>query len=174
MLEPCELQKVTAIIVNPELDFSGEVDGQIKHSFPDVSALLEEKPEEGAIEYVQTRTETVVSRGAGRRCTRTLYVLPYKLNNEGINDYSKLHEILCKLDCATTTHKTESFKLAVVGNMVLNYLRKCNPCSRVPVRRWKLLARKPTAELSPKQRAPKLRKSSYVPKANNMPTFSGP
>ncbi|KAK9753022.1 hypothetical protein QE152_g3733 [Popillia japonica] len=53
---------------------------EIKVGFPEVTTLMEEKLEEGKIEYVITHAETVLSSGKRGKNTRTLYMVPYKMD----------------------------------------------------------------------------------------------
>lgn len=114
-----------AIVMDPEQGFTGEMAQYIQTSFPDIRMLLDDKIEEGKIEYIKTQVKTVISRGTAGECTRILYIIPYKMNSEGINDTKKLHEILQKLEGETASLGTKEFRLAVAGDHELEYIRKC-------------------------------------------------
>ncbi|KAK9721686.1 hypothetical protein QE152_g20786 [Popillia japonica] len=110
---------------SPNITTGGQGTEEIKTSFPEVMALLEEKLEEGVIEYVKTRTETIMRRGSKGEISRMLYMLPYEIDPNGVNDFSRLHDILHKLKNMMLDHGTERVKLIALENIDKDYLRKC-------------------------------------------------
>lgn len=115
-----------AIIMNPDHSFTGEIAQYIRINFPDIQTLLNDKIEEGKIEYIKTQVKTVISGGAEEERTRILYILPYKMSSDGVNDTKKLYEVLQKLEGETAALGTAELKLAVAGNCELEYIRKCS------------------------------------------------
>ncbi|KAK9729430.1 hypothetical protein QE152_g15955 [Popillia japonica] len=108
--------------------FVGAASEDVKVGFPEVTTLMEEKLEEGKIEYVTTHTETVLSSGKRGKNTRTLYMMPYEMDQNGVNDVRKLYEIMTKLEQKMATHESEEIKLVAMGNIDIEYVRKCTEC----------------------------------------------
>ncbi|KAK9708702.1 hypothetical protein QE152_g27067 [Popillia japonica] len=61
-----------AIFARPNITTRGQEIEEIKTSFHEVMALLKEKLKEGVIEYVKTRTETIIRRGSKADLSRML------------------------------------------------------------------------------------------------------
>ncbi|KAK9759296.1 hypothetical protein QE152_g149 [Popillia japonica] len=117
----------------------------IKSSFLDVISLMGETLTEGNIEYVRTNTETISSKGTRGENSRTLYVLPLEMDPGGVTDVRKLYESLEQLNKMAggvtdvrklyesleqlnkmaETHEIGQIKVAVLGNIPNDYLRKC-------------------------------------------------
>ncbi|KAK9675312.1 hypothetical protein QE152_g40459 [Popillia japonica] len=60
-------------------------------------SLVEESLEEGTIEFVKTKTETTASKGRKQGSSRTLYMLPYSIQPEGVSGIDgdiESHEIV--------------------------------------------------------------------------------
>jgi Zinc knuckle len=114
-----------AVIMNPKTTPTGGTMEELKHSFPGISTILQEGLKEGIIEYAKTNTVTTLSRGKEEVTSRTLYILPYELNKEGVNDIQKLHEVMGKLNAEMITHGSKHTKLIAMGKLDIDYLRKC-------------------------------------------------
>lgn len=114
-----------AVIVDPDAGFTGTVADDIRLNFPDAEQLMTDHLEEGHIEFMKTNTETILSRGRKAEKSRVLYVLPYKMNNEGIHDIQKLYQVIGKLDDESTIHQTKHIKMACIGNIDSGLIRKC-------------------------------------------------
>ncbi|KAK9693590.1 hypothetical protein QE152_g34109 [Popillia japonica] len=115
-----------ALIANPNAPPVGDILEDIKQGFPEVLTLMEEKFEEGRVEYVKTSTETFLSNGKRAKDSRILYMLPYEIDQAGVNDIGKLYDILDKLKKAAVNHDVDGIKLVVMGNIDTDYLRKCS------------------------------------------------
>lgn len=57
-----------------------------------------------------------------------LYVLPYKTNADGLNDISKLYEIIEKLKNESLLHNSDQIKIAFIDNVDPIYLTKSAEC----------------------------------------------
>lgn len=114
-----------AVIINPKGTFDGELAKDIQTNFPDVVTLLEEKLEEGSIEYIQMKTQTILSSGKRGDISRTLYLLSYEMDKGGINDIGKLYEIIEKLEKRATSDGIHQMNLVPIGNINIDYLQKC-------------------------------------------------
>ncbi|KAK9695523.1 Zinc knuckle [Popillia japonica] len=114
-----------AVVVSPNSPTSGQALEQIKTNFPEALPLLEENLEEGRIEYVKTKTETILSKGSKGETSRVLYMLPYAIDPAGINDLRKLYDTIGQLKEAMAEQNTKKIKLVALGNLDSDYMRKC-------------------------------------------------
>ncbi|KAK9747267.1 hypothetical protein QE152_g5453 [Popillia japonica] len=96
-----------------------------KLGFPEIATLLEEKSEVTSIEYVRTNTETILSNGRRGKDSRTLYLIPYNMDQGGFNDICKLYETLDELAGKVVSHGIDDMQLVALGNINADYLRKC-------------------------------------------------
>lgn len=113
-----------AVIINPSTITTGAMAEDIIASYPDITRLMTEGLEEGNIEYVKTNTVRT-SKGQTEESSKMLYVLPYKLEQDGVDDICKLYELINKLENQTSIHSTNLLKLVALGNLNTDYLRKC-------------------------------------------------
>ncbi|KAK9702460.1 hypothetical protein QE152_g29949 [Popillia japonica] len=114
-----------AVVVSPNSPTSGQALEQIKTNFPEALPLLEENLEEGRIEYVKTKTETILSKGSQSKgeTSRVLYMLPYAIDPAGINDLRKLYDTIGQLKEAMAEQNTKKIKLVALGNLDSGYHR---------------------------------------------------
>ncbi|KAK9753023.1 hypothetical protein QE152_g3732 [Popillia japonica] len=50
------------------------------------------------------------------------------MDQNGVNNIRKLYEIMTKLEQKVATHESEEIKLVAMGNIDIEYVRKCTEC----------------------------------------------
>lgn len=114
-----------AIITHPEVKDREEGTEDIKESFPELVPLMKENLEEGAIEYAKTKTKIQLSKGGEVENSRILFILPYTMDLGGVNDLNVLYNMLGRLATEMAKQGADQVRLAVLGNLDTEYLRKC-------------------------------------------------
>lgn len=106
-----------AVIVNPRGKLEGQIAEDIVMRYPEILSLMEEKLEEGVIEYVKTNTQTVLSRGKTGVSSKILFVVSYEMEPEGTNDIEKLYNILADLGKEAQNQDVKQMNIISLGNI---------------------------------------------------------
>ncbi|KAK9729973.1 hypothetical protein QE152_g15642 [Popillia japonica] len=99
--------------------------GDANKQIPDMAHLISGTVKEGEIEYIKTCMETLTSKGSRSESSRILYVVPYSMKRDGVNDIPKLYESVNSLGKLVHTHGSKQIVITVLGNMEIDYLKKC-------------------------------------------------
>lgn len=121
-----ELKGNIAFIIDPALLMTANDMKKEISCFAELEPLMGEKLEEGSIEYVRTNTQTLTSKAKKEKeSSRSLYLLPYKMELDGVHDIHELYNLLEEWDKVMATHGVEEISIVALGNLDANYLRKC-------------------------------------------------
>lgn len=114
-----------AILLDPSIKSEDKTLGPITNRFPEIVGLIDEGLEEGQIEFLKNNTEVISSKGKRGEKRNTLLIIPYKMNEEGITDVRTLYDIMVKFKNEADVLASKNIKVAVLGNINLDYVRKC-------------------------------------------------
>lgn len=115
-----------ALVIDPDIDVSSKAIRKLIEKFPEIGTVLTEGITEGQTEYVEYKTGTLTSKsGRETRTEKYIYIVPYKIDENGINDIEKLHSLIVKLQHQMINKNIKVAEIAALGNLNRDYLRKC-------------------------------------------------
>ncbi|KAJ8928007.1 hypothetical protein NQ314_019473 [Rhamnusium bicolor] len=114
-----------AVIIDPNTETQDKRMENVMFSFPDISTLIQEGLAEGQVEYIRNNMETISSKGLRGERSNTLFVLPYKADENGINDIPAMYDLLIKLKAEMPIENSKAVKILAIGNHKKDYIRKC-------------------------------------------------
>ncbi|KXZ75684.1 hypothetical protein TcasGA2_TC031019 [Tribolium castaneum] len=120
-----ELRGDAAIIIYPDKTLTITVKENLKYNYPEIEAVMKDELREGNVECIKTNMETILKKGGKETTSRILYVIPYQINEDGVNDMAKLYESIQILKDETIIQDTKQVKIAPFGNLDNMYIRKC-------------------------------------------------
>ncbi|KAJ8928738.1 hypothetical protein NQ314_018663 [Rhamnusium bicolor] len=104
-------------IVDQGADFEG-LSKIIDKNWPE-EILLRKRKEglaEGQVEYIRNNMETISSKGGRGERSNTLFVLPYKADDNGINDIPAMYDLLIKFKAEMPIQNSKAVKILTTGN----------------------------------------------------------
>lgn len=112
-----------ALVVDPKEKGERGIAKDAFDKFPEIRELIEEGCEEGQIEFISN--ETIVSRARtskGRK--RTVYLLPYKVDRNGVNDMASFHILMKSMEQILDTGGIRELSLVTPEGLDRDYVRK--------------------------------------------------
>ncbi|KAI4459357.1 zinc knuckle [Holotrichia oblita] len=119
------LKEDVAVIVDPDSIANREAADETLSCFPDMAHLINGTIKEGEIEYIKTSMQTLTSKGGRSESSRIMYVVPYRMKLDGVNDIPKLYECVNSLGKLIHTHGPKQIVITALGNVEVDYLKKC-------------------------------------------------
>ena len=114
----------TVLIANPEIGKDDAHLRPIRLGFPEVDILVEGGLTDGRVEFATNQIETTTSNGGMETKSKTLFILPHKMDNSGICDIADLYTGLGSIKNTMEHLGTKSANLNVLGILDHDYLRK--------------------------------------------------
>lgn len=120
-----------AVFLDPNTKLGDKTLQALVYRFPAATTLVNEGLTEGHLEFIRVQTEIVSSTGDRERMSNTtrynnaIYAFPVKMGDGRVDDVKVVFELCRKLREELTHQKTKSIKIATLGQLSMDYLRKC-------------------------------------------------
>lgn len=84
---------------------------------PEMEQVLKTRLHEGQIEYIRYQTEAVTSKSEG--CTRhkKMYIIPYKMEDGGMNDFREMGTVVKALGEKMVGQNESMVEIAALGEL---------------------------------------------------------